>query len=341
MKKGEWLKHLSRIMVSLAVIACALAAIKLFAFYKSDESESTDRSYQRYFNKNYKIFSLNLPDKMDFAGEEVPFELLDVREKFDRELLINTYWQSQSLLFHKRANRWFPVIEPILEKHGVPNDFKYLPVIESGLQNVVSPAGATGFWQLLETTAQEYGLEVQGEVDERYNVEKSTVAACKYLKDAYELYGSWTMAAASYNVGMAGLTNQVERQKTSGYYNLLLNPETARYVYRILAVKEILNKPTQYGFHFRPSDLYPPYETYTVSIDSSVSHFADFAFERGLNYKVLKILNPWLRDTFLTNPSGKTYRIKLPKEGSEQLVLPSMPKDSLIEVADTLGNDSI
>lgn len=305
----------------------------------SSSEKSVDVSYQRYFNENYKIFSLNTPAEITFAGERVPLEIADIRESLDRELLVNTYWQSQSLLFNKRANRWFPVIEPILKEEGVPDDFKYLAVIESGLENVVSPAGATGYWQILRDTGREYGLEINNEVDERYNVEKATRAACAYLKSAYKKFGSWTMAAASYNMGMNGLNNQMSRQKASNYYDLLLNSETGRYVFRTLAVKEILSKPGQYGFHFRPKDLYQPYETYTVTVDTAVTDFASFAFQQGVNYKILKILNPWLRDTYLTNPDRKTYEIKLPVK-SETGLRPFRMSDEQKAFIDTLEHDA-
>ncbi len=304
----------------MAVLLIAMVGIGWLAASFSSETQDIDLSYQRYFNDNYKIFSLNVPMDITFAGEKVPLEIDDVYESLDRELLVNTYWQSQTLLFHKRANRWFPVIEPILAEQGVPDDFKYLAVIESGLDNVVSPAGATGYWQLMRDTGREYGLEINNEVDERYNVEKSTEAACKYLKDAYARYGSWTMAAASYNMGMYGLQKQVGRQKADNYYDLLLNSETGRYLYRMIAIKEILSKPGQYGFHFRPKDLYQPYQTYNVTVDSAVSDFAEFAFEYGVNYKILKVLNPWLRDTYITNPEKKTYEIKIPKNSETGLV---------------------
>ncbi len=299
--------------------------------------DNPDSSYRQYFNDNYKIFSLSSPDGLTFANEEIPLHILDVKEKLDQELLINTYWQSQTLLFHKRANRWFPVIEPILKENGVPDDFKYLAVIESGLTDVVSPAGATGFWQFLRDTGREYGLEINNEVDERYNVEKATAAACAYLKDAYEKYGTWSMAAASYNMGMHGLNKQMERQEVANYYDMLLNSETGRYMYRILAVKEILSKPAQYGFHFRPQDLYPTYETRTVIIDSSVKDFAKFAKEQGINYKILKILNPWLRDTYLTNPGGKEYEVKLPADTDQGLV----PFAEQKAVSDTLNSEPL
>ncbi|MCA1761943.1 MAG: lytic transglycosylase domain-containing protein [Cryomorphaceae bacterium] len=326
----------------LFAASCAIFVLgmTLIVVAFSMEDEEVDPSYQKYFNENYKIFSLNTPDNIAFAGEEVPLQILDVREKLDRELLVNTYWQSQSLLFHKRANRWFPVIEPILEKNGVPDDFKYLAVIESGLTNVVSPAGATGYWQLLKHTGREYGLEINNEVDERYHVEKSTEAACKYLKDAYKIYGSWTLAAASYNMGMTGLNRQIERQQVFNYYDLLLNEETGRYLYRILALKEILGKPSLYGFHFRPKDLYTTYEVEEVMVDTAVDNFADFAEQQEINYKILKILNPWLREAFITNPKNKAYLIKIPIDKTAGLV-PFEPAPKQISVSDSLSGDTI
>ena len=312
------LKFSRPLLYSLLSAVVIIAVWSNLSFTKT--TEDSDTSYRQYFNENYKIFSLSTPQKMFFAEEEVPVHILDVKEKLDKELLVNTYWQSQTLLFHKRANRWFPVIEPILAAENVPDDFKYLALIESGLQNVVSPAGATGYWQFMKDTGREYGLEINNEVDERYNVEKSTYAACAYLKEAYEKYGSWSMAAASYNMGMRGLDIQIERQKTANYYDLLLNLETGRYMYRILAVKEILNKPAQYGFHFRPQDLYPPYELKKEELTGSVDDFADWAHQRNVNYKILKILNPWLRENYLTNPTKKSYSILLPADTVQGLV---------------------
>ena len=328
----------NKLIISILIVFTIGFSWLMLSF--STEKSSVDPSYQKYFNENYKIFSLNTPTELNLANETVPLEILDVREKLDRELLVNTYWQSQSLLFHKRASRWFPVIEPILKKNGVPDDFKYLAVIESGLTNVVSPAGATGYWQFLKSTGRDYGLEINNEVDERYHVEKSTEAACKYLNDAYEKYGSWTLAAASYNMGMNGLDRQIERQKVSNYYDMLLNEETARYVYRILAVKEVLSKPAQYGFHFRPKDLYPTYQTKSVSVDSSVVDFAAFAQENEINYKILKILNPWLRESYLTNPAGKTYEIKLPASKETGLIPYELNPEQKV-VPDSLNGDTL
>ena len=270
-------------------------------------------------SNTYNIYALDLPENMNFAGEPVPVNDPDIYERLDRELLVNTYWQSNGLLLIKRAHKYFPVIEPILKEHGVPDDFKYLAVIESGLQNVVSPANATGFWQILKETGREYGLEVNDNVDERYHLVKSTEAACKYLNKAKDRFGSWTLAAAAYNAGPAGINKQLERQKTNGYYDLLLGEETGRYVFRILAVKEILSNPEKYGFNFEKDHLYTFVPTYSVEVDTSVSDFADFAKNYGINYKILKIHNPWLREANLNNFSKKKYYIEIPEKGYYQL----------------------
>ena len=245
----------------------------------------------------------------------MPIKNFEVRENIDREFLINTYWQTQSILFLKRSNRWFKVIEPILKQNNIPNDFKYVALIESGLTNATSNAGAVGFWQFMEPTAKQFGLEINEEIDERYNVEKSTVAACKFFNDAYQIYHNWTMVAAAYNMGSNGLNKQIDIQKVSNYYDLLLNTETSRYVFRILAAKEIMGNPKKYGFYIRKSDLYPVIPTHNIAIDSSIADFTEFAIKYELNYKVLKIFNPWLRKQNLTNKERKKYSIKIPNKG--------------------------
>ncbi len=290
--------------------------ITLLIFINSRPEENpTEEDFYQAFQKKYSVFSLKLPSELAFAGEPVPLDHFDVRESLDRELLVNTYWQSQTLLFIKRANKYFPDIERILKENGVPEDFKYLVLAESELKNVVSPSGAVGIWQLLKGTAKDYGLEVNEEVDERYHFEKSTKVACEYFKDAHDLFGSWTMAAASYNMGRTGLIKQVNRQKENSYYDLLLNSETNRYIYRILAIKLILENNDYYGFHVNDKDLYHQIPTYEVTVDSAVTDFADFAKKHNTNYKILKYFNPWLRDSFLTNKKHKEYIIKIPKEG--------------------------
>lgn len=291
-----------------------LVGIELF-IYSSNEHKTEDENFQDKFNEDYRVYSIVIPDNLNFCGEKVPIDDEDVRERMDRELLINTYWQSNSMLYHKRANKWFPVIEPILKQNGVPDDFKYLCLVESGLMNMVSSSGATGFWQMLEATGKSYGLEINAEVDERYHVARSTVAACNYLKEAHAKYGNWTLAAASYNMGMSGVDRQLKRQDATYYYDLLLNEETSRYVFRVLAAKTIMENPTKYGFHYRQKDLYAPHQTTTIKVDSAITDLARFAKEHNTNYKILKIFNPWLRESFLTNKTGKTYDIHLPKAG--------------------------
>lgn len=264
---------------------------------------------------DYNVYALSVPDNLDFAGEGLPLENPDILERMDRELLVNTYWQSNGLLMFKRAKKYFPVIEPILAKHGVPDDFKYLAVIESGLTNAVSPAGARGVWQIMKTTGRENGLEINNNVDERYNLEMATEVACKYLKKAKDRFGSWTLAAAAYNAGNAGVAKRLDDQNVTNYYDLLLGEETGRYVFRIVALKEILSNPSNYGFNFKDSDLYKRVPTYKVEVDTAVTDFTKFAERFGINYKILKIHNPWLREKHLNNKSRKQYFIEIPQEG--------------------------
>ncbi|WP_289023903.1 lytic transglycosylase domain-containing protein [uncultured Salegentibacter sp.] len=266
--------------------------------------------------KDYNIYALPMPENINFAGEEVPLDDPDIYERMDRELLVNTYWQSNALLLIKRANKYFPIIEPILKEEGIPDDFKYLAVIESGLTQAVSPAGARGFWQIMKGTGRDYGLEINDNVDERYHIEKSTRVAADYLKRSKAKFGSWTMAAAAYNAGNRGVERQLERQKVDDYYELLLNTETGRYMFRILALKEILTNPEQYGFNFEEKHLYKNILTRTVKVDTVVNDFADFAKHFNINYKILKIHNPWLREAHLNNASRKEYEIKIPEENS-------------------------
>ena len=264
-------------------------------------------------NTKYAPVGYNL--KMDFAGEEVPTFMADVQERLDKEMITNMNYHTNTTLVIKRANKVFPIIEPILAKYGVPDDFKYLAVIESSLVNAVSPAGARGVWQFMPATAKEKGMEVSDEVDERYHLEKSTEAACKYLVSAKEKFGSWTLAAASYNGGMNGISRKMEEQEVSDYYDLLLTEETSRYVFRILALKEIMSKSQKYGFSIPNEALYYSVPTKKIVIDSSITDLAKFAKTQGVNYKILKIHNPWLRDKKLTVATGKKYEIEIPTSG--------------------------
>lgn len=309
---NPFFRFLQRTLSFLVLLTILAAIIQVFSFFIPE----TGNAALQVTGHNYAVYALDIPDKLEFASETVPMEYFDVWESFDREILVNTYWQSQTLLFIKRANRYFPLIEPILKEFGVPDDFKYLALAESGLTNAVSPANAVGYWQFLAGTARDYGLEVSQEVDERYHLEKSTEAACRFLLESYTRYGSWTMAAASYNAGRRGIDNQIAIQKETNYYDLLLNEETQRYIFRILAIKEILEDPASYGFHVRETDLYPVVDWVEIPVNTPVKDFADFAVEFNTTYKMLKYLNPWLRRPYLTNRSGRTYYIRLPAENA-------------------------
>lgn len=296
------------------LIAGSVLAVLGLGINAVQEAPSDEVQEKKMIN-DYNIYALPMPENLEFAGEPVPVEIPDVHERMDRELLVNTYWQSNTLLLIKRANKYFPVIEPILAEYGVPDDFKYLAVIESSLTNAVSPAGARGFWQIMEATGKEYGLEINSNVDERYNIEKSTRVAAEYFLKSKERFGSWTLAAAAYNAGNYGVDKQRERQDVVDYYDLLLGEETGRYVFRILALKEIMENPGKYGFNYRHKDLYAPIPSYKIVVDTPVTDFAKFAKDFGINYKILKIHNPWLREAHLNNKSRKEYLIELPEKG--------------------------
>ncbi|MBN2862722.1 MAG: lytic transglycosylase domain-containing protein, partial [Bacteroidales bacterium] len=254
-----------------------------------------------------------------FAGEKMPLENFDTRESLDRELLTSAYRHSSTILIIKRANRYLPVIEKILEKNNIPDDFKYLAAAESEFSNVISPAGATGFWQIMQATGREEGLEINNEVDERYNLEKATQFACDYFRRSYERYGSWTLAAASYNGGRSAIDEQIRIQKQNNYYDLLLTEETARYIFRVVAYKLIITDPDSYGFKIARDELYPELNYYEVKIDTAITSFSDFAEQFGTNYKLLKYLNPWLRKPYLTDRQKKEYFIKIPEDGMRNI----------------------
>ncbi len=300
--------------IGLGVAVLAISAISIHAV----QDAPTDENFEKKLINDYNVYALPLPEKMDFAGEPVPLKNPDIRERMDRELLVNTYWQSNGLLLFKRANKYFPLLEPLLKKYGLPDDFKYLAVAESGLEYTSSPVGASGIWHFMKGTGLEYGLEINDYVDERYNLDKATMVAAEYLKKSKEKFGSWTMAAASYNAGVGGMNKQINRQKETSYYDLLLNDETSRYVFRILALKEIMTHPQQYGFNYREKDLYTNIPTFTVKVNTPVEDWAEWVKPYGINYKILKIHNPWLRDTYLKNSTGKEYFIEIPEKGYYQ-----------------------
>jgi len=293
------IKHLG-----LIILVILISGVLIHAVPEETKKKITGEGTFRYF-----------PPAVDFAGESTPLNIIDVKERFERELLVNANLDATTLLIIKRANRAFPVIEPILAKYGVPDDFKYLAVAESGLLNATSSAGAKGVWQFMPETAREYGMEVNDLVDERYHLEKSTEAACRYLLNAKQRFGSWTMAAASYNGGITGVNRQIEIQKVSNYYDLLLTDETFRYVFRILALKEIMKNPLIYGFTIVPEELYENLPVRKIEVDTTIIDLADFAKAQGINYKILKIHNPWLRDKKLLNTARRKYMIDIPLKG--------------------------
>ncbi|MBE2289140.1 MAG: lytic transglycosylase domain-containing protein [Chitinophagaceae bacterium] len=262
---------------------------------------------------HYKWYAPHVPSSIDFCGENVPLDRWEVREKLDRELLVNTYLHGSQLYILKLAGRYFPIIEERLKANGVPPDLKYVCVAESALQqNAWSSVGAASFWQFMKDTGPRYGLEINDEVDERFNVVKATDAACQYFKEAYSKFGSWTAAAASYNCGMAGFAKQAEFQQSNNYYDLIFPEETNRYVFRIVALKHLLSNAKKYGMMIEEGDEYKPLKARTVLVDKSITNLTEFAVANGTTYKMLKIYNPWLRDRKLTVKPGKTYEIQLP-----------------------------
>jgi len=322
------MKVVKSILAGVGIIAVGLFSVQAVqdapntennTAQNSPRAKETEANLQNGDSKSlvqgYNVYAIPLPQSVNFAGEPAPLNNPDIRERLDRELLVNTYWQSNGLLLLKRAHKYFPIIEPILKKEGIPDDFKYLAVIESGLTHAVSPAGARGFWQLMPGTGRDLGLEVNDNVDERYNVEKATVAACKYLKDSKQKWGTWTLAAAAYNAGNRGIDRRLEEQDVDSYYDLLLGEETGRYVFRILALKEIMSDPAKFGFNFTQDDLYQEVPTYKVKVDTAVTNFVKFAQGYDINYKILKIHNPWLREDHLNNTSRKEYFIDIPESG--------------------------
>jgi hypothetical protein len=289
--------------LSALVIATALLTNAISTQNITDPKNTSD---------TYKIKALKLPTDLNLAGERVPLEKQDIKERMDRELLVNTYWQSNGLLLIKRVHKYFPILEPLLKKYGLPDDFKYLAVAESALIDETSSAGAAGMWHFMKGTGKEYGLEINKNVDERYNIEKSTKVAAEYLIKAKERLGSWTLAAAAYNAGNYGIARRLETQGVTSYYDALLPDETERYVLRIIALKEVLSNPKKYGFIFDQNDLYTLQKTRTVKVDTIINNIALFAKHFDTNYKELKLHNPWLRENKLNNKSRKMYEIKIP-----------------------------
>lgn len=318
-------------MKRLTIIAIILASLAVAgeAFIFATRKESSDEIHKKALRADYRVYSPVLPDTLYFAGERVPMNIYYVREGLDRELMVNMYWQSNMLLWVKRANRCFPVIEPILKKNGIPEDFKYLCVIESGLVNVTSPAKAQGYWQFIQSTGERYGLTINDEIDMRNDLEASTEAACRFLKSLKQHLGSWTSAAAAYNCGENGLNRRMTLEHTNNYYDIRLNRETARYVYRILAAKLIMQNLQDYGYHIRKCDLYPVIPTRTASLSGKNIDLYQFAQDNDCSYKMLRELNQWITTDNLKNKEGKTYTVKLPiKKGTETNTISGGKKDT-------------
>ena len=330
-----WLNHLMILKVNLMIkkysfhVSIFLFLFSIF-FLSSSYLNNSDNIHQQGFNSKYNVYSVLKPNDLKFADELVPNTSLDVWERLDKELLKNIYWQSNTLLYFKRANKYFPIIEEILAKNNIPDDFKYLALIESGFEYTVSPSGAAGFWQIMRGTAREYGLEVNYAIDERYNLRKSTEAACSYLRKAYDEFGSWTMAAASYNMGISGVRRKIEKQETNNYFNLHLNDETSRYVFRIIVIKEIMENPRKYGFVFRDNDLYTHPQVKQIRVDSTIDNLYSFAKDHNINYKILKKYNPWLRISKLPDESRRVYYIDIPIK-SDELIFEDLVVDESLK----------
>lgn len=320
-------------MKKLTIAAIVLASLAMIGevFIFATTRESNDDVHRKAIKANYHIYAPVLPDTLYFAGERVPMNIYYVRESMDRELMVNMYWHSNILLYMKRAGRFFPVIEPILKKNGVPDDFKYLCVIESGLQNVTSSAKAQGYWQFIKSTGEKYGLTINDEIDMRNNIEASTEAACRYLKDLKQRFGSWTSAAAAYNCGEGGLGRRYKLESVNNYYDVRLNPETARYVFRILAVKQIMQHPQDYGIYIRQCDLYPPIPTQTATLSGRDIDLYEYARQHNCSYKMLRELNPWLINETIKNKADRTYTVKLPvKKGTEMSTIRPESSNELV-----------
>lgn len=320
------------ILVTLSV--SALTAIITLNF--ADKNSDNDEHYQQAFQSNVKIYAPVIPDSMSFCGERVPLELYHVYERMDRELMVNVYWQSNIMLLIKRANRYFPQIEALLKEHHIPEDFKYLALAESGFVHATSSAGAAGFWQFIKSSGSRHGLEINNDIDERYNLEKATIAAIKHLRASYKAFGSWTLAAAAYNTGDSNIKRHIENQKITEYYNMHLPDETLRYVFRILALKTICEDPQAFGIVLRKKDLYPPIPVKTLVVDTTITNLFAFARQQGTTYQQLRALNPWMRSSKLPNKSKKTYSISIPVDSSllRDYMLPSDDDENILQEID-------
>ncbi|MEL7220241.1 MAG: lytic transglycosylase domain-containing protein [Bacteroidota bacterium] len=304
-------QKLWRINIALLSLSC------VFIFMASRLGTTADeaKNFSNTDNIPQIVKGMDLERSFSFCEERVPTDNFDVRERLDRELTVNTYWHSSTILSIKAKMRYFPTMDRILEEEGVPTDLKYVAVAESALRHVTSPAGAKGFWQFMRGTAQEYGLEVNDEVDERYHLEKSTRAAAKYLKSLHNRFGSWANAAAAYNMGGGNMNKRLREQEAENYFELNLNEETSRYYFRLVAIKYIMENPRAYGFYLDEKDYYPPLDNFKeLSVNEAISSWGAFAKENGTTYRMLKVYNPWLVSNKLTNRNKKTYTIRLARQ---------------------------
>ncbi len=293
-----------------------LIVLGTYTYYQLQEIKLKEQEFVEYTElpqgNTVNAVAIDLPDTLSFAGEPVPMNIADVRERLDREMHINAYWHTNTIFLLKRAHRWLPQIARVLEEEGIPDDFKYVPAIEGAFKNDISPKSAIGFWQFRRDAAREFGLEVSRQVDERYDPIKSTKAACKYLRKAYERFGSWTLVAASFNRGRSGIIRAMDNQKVDNYYDLMLNEETSRYVFRILAAKEILGHPHRYGFEVSDELLYEIEPIKYITVSENIDNWVDWSQEQGINYKLLKRHNPWIQSSSLKVSSGKEYLVAIP-----------------------------
>lgn len=309
----NWLKLLFSLLVVLIFFTL------LVGFFNSGSGDSlpsvsdTTRVSAKAPKPEF-YYNFNPADSLYIFGERIPLEDAEVFERFERDFLINVNDRVQIMLYLKRAGRFFPYIEAKLAEAGLPDDFKYLAVAESKLMDLRSPAGAAGIWQIMPATGREYGLIVNSNIDERYNFELATDVAVKYLLQAYKRFKSWSVVAASYNMGMGGVSSEMSQQQTSSYYDLWLNRETARYVFRIAAIKECMHNPAKYGYE--STALYRPIETRSVLVTAPVSNLAQWAIAQGTTYKMVKFLNPWIRGKSLPQPPSRGFKVLLPKHSA-------------------------
>ena len=312
-KLNKFFSHWYRHILALPVFFLLFLCTKLI--YLSFHNPVADTDYKDLFFPDYKLLGVSIPKDLNYCGEKVPINNFGVKKALEKQFFVNTFFQPQTLILNKKSTRWFPLIEPILKKNGVPDDFKYVAILESGLTNSTALANSGGFWGIMVPVARTYGLEVTDQVDERFNVEKATDAACKIIKDAYRHYNSWTLATAAYDMGLGALDNQLQKQEGDNYYDLDLNDETAMYIYRLLAFKEIILRPEAYGYKISKQDYFAPIPTYTVKVDSTITDLDAFAIANSSSLQILKAMNPWLLKNSLNNPDHKSYLILFPKKG--------------------------